>query len=314
MALVINANKTGETDGSMANMLNRINCHTPIVIVSRCENFVFNDELLGLQNYILCNAAEMGWDYDWGRKTPIFGHSHFNHYEDLFRGEGYKELNRFVADRRPMLTLQRELLKRDASEKVLPIEYCAWYESPIQDEPAFNARPLEVFFNWGLSNPMRPNLHGDIWKRANDLGYSVCDTYYSLQKFFDEENNKRKWATINTAHYVRHPMQDVLQINGMSKISVCLWGAGRRCFRHSESPINSVMFLPEDDFAWTFNWVSGINCIKYRIGDNVVEVLNEATKRKDLYEIYLSGVENCKKYLLSNYTSYLANIINNAYV
>lgn len=310
MALVINANKTGETDGSMANMIGRINCHTPIVIVSRCENFVFNDELLGLDKYILVDASEHGWDFSWQYGTPLFG-KNYEYYKNHFKGDGYKELNQFITDRSPLKYFKRELLKKDASDFYLPIEYAAWHQALLCSEDDFNSRPLEVFFNWGLSNPMRPMLHGKIWSYSHIYGYSVCDNLFSLQRFLDEEKNQRKWATVNTPHYVRQPVENVLQVNGLSKLSICLWGAGRKCFRTTgESPLNAIMMLPEDDMAYTHPWISGFNCIKFTVDENMVGWISDATQRKDLYEIYKNGHATCEKYSVNNYTKHLADIIN----
>lgn len=309
MALVINANKTGETDGSMANMLGRINCHTPLVIVSRTENFVFNEELFGLDKYVLVDASEHGWDFGWLYGTPLFG-KNFQYHKEHFKGEGYEKFNQFVTDRRPLLYFKRELLKRDAAEYYQPIEYAAWHQAPLQSEEEFNRRPLEVFFNWGLSNPMRPMLHGDIWWYSNEYGYVVCDSFFALQKFLSEESNPKKWVTVNTPHYVRQPVETVLQINGLSKISVCLWGAGRKCFRTTgESPLNAVMILPEDGMAYQHAWVSGFNCIKMGISGQIESIV-EAANRKDLYEIYKNGHATCEKYMVTNYCNHLANIIN----
>lgn len=307
MALVINSNANGVTDGSASNMLQRINCHTPIVIVTRTDNFVFNEELLGLDKYVIADFSEHGWDYSFINGTPLFG-KYFN--SEHFRGEGYKKFNQFISDRKPLVYFKRELLKKDATEYYQPIEYPAWHQAPLQSEEEFNSRPLEVFFNWGLSNPMRPILHGDIWVWAHEFGYSVCDNINNINLFFTEEKTSRKWASINTPHYARYDVKNILTINGLSKLSICLWGAGRKCFRTTgESPLNSVMVLLEDEMAYQHKWTSGFNCIKIDDVDQVYEI-NEATKRKDLYEIYKNGHATCEKYLVNNYCNHLAGIIN----
>lgn len=310
MALVINSNANDVTDGSAHNMLQRINCHTPIVIITRTDDFVFNEELLGLDKYVIADFSEHGWDAAFSNGTPLFG-KNFEYYKDHFKGDGYKKFNQFVSDRQPLLYMKRELLKRDATNFYQPIEYCGWFNVPFLSEEEFNAKPLEVFFNWGLSNPVRPKLHGNIWSGSHQLGYTVGDNIQNLSKFLKEESNPRKWLTVNTPHYARYDVKEIISINSMAKLSVCMWGAGRKCFRTTgESPLNAAMILPEDDMAYQYEWKSGFNCIKIQQNELIIDAINEATKRKDLYEVYKNGYATSEKYRVDNYTNHLAEIIN----
>lgn len=313
--MVIIADKQGRSDGSALDMMRMIDSPLPIVLVTWVDGFEFNDELLELKEgeFIIADFVEVGCDFDWENATTEI-------YRNKFVGDEWKKFYDF-SFQKPRLVFKRELQKISVDYGYLPIEYpCRNTIPPIQTEEEFNSRPFEVFFNWGLSNPMRPKLHGEIFAKSEDIGYRVCDSFYNINSFIENEKGHRKWITINTPHYVRFPMEDssqpnnlgiVLQINGLSKLSVCLWGAGRKCFRTTgESPLNSVMILPEDNFAYTFEWVDGVNCIKIQNVKNPFPEIEAATHRTDLYEIYKNGVATCEKYYLPNYVTHIEKIIN----
>jgi hypothetical protein len=294
------ANAKSITDGAAADFLQRINSKLPIVLVSWADNFEMNEELYNLDKYILVDFTEMGWDYKWDEKR-----NHFN------EKNGFGKFWDWVTNNTPSRTFVRELPKRFVTEYILPIEYpCRNIVPEIQTEEQFNSRPINVFFSWGLSNPIRPKLHGDIWSLMNDYGYIVGDNIMNLAKFLHEEKNPRKWVTVNVPHYARFDVRNIIEINGASKLSVSLWGAGRKCFRHTESPVNSIMVCQEDDFAWTHEWIHGVNCLKFANESMMVNELEAFLKRGDLYQIYCEGVETCRKYQMDNYISHLEKLIN----
>lgn len=304
--MVIVANKNQITDGSAHEMLSRLNIEVPIVLISWAENFVFNDELLKLDKYIVADFME----HNWGAQLEdmcLFGAGELT---NKFNRDEWRKLDDFVAKKRPLIYFKRELPFAKATNDTLPIEYCFSHEvQPVQTEDQFNSRPLDVFFNWGLSNPIRPRLHGEIWSRMNEFGYIVCDNFQTVNGFIQNESNPRKWLTVNTPHYARFPIENILEVNRHAKISVSLFGAGRKCFRSVEAPSNSVMFCQEDALAWTHSWVSGINCLSFYSPNSMIEKLNKASQRKDLYEIYVRGVETVKKYQINEYVSGLEKII-----
>ena len=310
--MVIVSDAQGRTDGSAYEMLQRVNSKYPIVLVTRVDDFIFNKAVKLPDKYILVDFVEYGWDYAWCRGTHLFGVNSHEHHTN-FGSDEWKKFDDFVRQHPPLIYLKRELLKEDANEYYRPIEYPANHRSDAQSEEDYNSRPIEVFFDWGLSNPMRPKVHGEIWSKMNDLGYIVCDNLYNVNGFLGNENNPRKWLTVNTPHYARFPIETILQINGLSKLSVCLFGAGRKCFRTTgESPLNSVMILPEDDMAYAYEWVDGVNCIKIKDINNIVGEINEATKRSDLFSIYQNGTATCAKYEINKYISeYIEPIVNN---
>ena len=91
---------------------------------------------------------------------------------------------------------------------------------------------------------------------------------------------------------------------------MALGGAGRKTFRHLESSINSTMLMWADEISWAYPWVGGDNCIKCNEG-NEVEAIFEMLQDTNLYDIYLHGVENCRRYEVNKYiTEYIEPLIN----
>lgn len=313
--MIIVSDKRGRTDGTAHNFLQRVNTDIPLVLVARVEDFEFNDEINGLtgKKWILVDYVENGWDWDmknchqWGVNTQ-------SHFGNIFPGEEWRRFDNFIKYNPPALILQRELLKPYVSDTVKPISYPCWNEiHPVQSKEEFLARPLEVMFTWGLSHEGRKVIHSDIWRKAGKYGYSVCDNVYYLNYFLQHESHPRKWFTANIPHYARLPIEEILKINGISKISISPAGAGRGCFRHAESPVNSAMLMWEDDIAWPYEWVDFVNCLKCKEGFEVPTIIEALEHQDELYEIYLAGVETCKKYHWENYISdYILPLINNA--
>ena len=145
--------------------------------------------------------------------------------------------------------------------------------------------------------------------------------FYHFEKAIAEY--KRVWATIQVPHYARIPMEEVLKVNGKSKLSVSLPGAGIKCFRSSESPINSCMVMRDDPLCWSYAWFINQNCIKIPFDYDFdvirgakdqwrgIETIEEALQNENLYDIYVEGVRTLEKYRLPNYISnYIEPTIN----
>jgi hypothetical protein len=312
--MVLVADSLKRTDGLAYRMLQLFNSELPLVLVSWVDNFSFNGELLKLEKfkYILFDFCEFGWEWD-GENGHLFG-SGTEHKHQKFKTDEWKKFDEFVTLNPPLKYFCRELTKTDASEYYLPIEYPSFFYPQLQSKEDYEKRPLEVFFNWGLSNPIRPIFHGNIWKYSDKYGYIVCDSFNNLNGFIVHESNPKKWLTVNTPHYSRMPIEEVLKVNSLSKLSLSLWGAGKKCFRSSESPLNSVMVLLDDNLEWTHKWDHGFNCLRlpsfsYPL-DKLVEFINESLGRKDLYDIYSNGVETVKKYSINEYVFHIEKLIN----
>lgn len=295
---VILANKVTETDGSAYNLIAQVKSPIPIVLVSRPHKYEFNDALLGVKDYVLADFCEYGHDFAFP-ETHLFG---FNTdlFKRSFEGDEWEKFDDFVRNNPPKLYFKREIFKDAVGDMAIPIEYPAMYSPPpIQSKQEFGERVLECFFSWGYSSERRRQLHGEIWKRAKDFGYMVCDNLYYLSAFIKNEGNPKKWMTACISHYVRHPMNEILAVNGMAKVSVSLPGAGNKCFRNAESPLNSVMALPKDNVVYSYPWDES-NSIPLEQGKEI-ETIIEALRDENLYERYVAGVENAAKYLLPDY-------------
>lgn len=302
MSIVV-ADRRGHTDGSAARFLEQVQSPVPIVLMSRTQNFRFNDELDRLDRYILIDYSEYGWDWSlpesgthiWGKNT-----SEFPQFAD---SEHYKRFDDFVAAKPPLLTFKRELLKRDVTETLIPIDYPSWYQvPPVQDKEKYLGREIVGMFFWGRSHEARLQLHADIWRQASTRGYSVCDNLYYFEKFFMEEKGE-KWVSLWIPHYGRVDITNILSINELSLTSLALPGAGLKTFRHVESSFNSAMAKYKDELAWAYQWIGGENCIECEEGKEVAAVYDAIESENQLYEIYRNGVENCSRYEVRRYVA-----------
>lgn len=305
---VITAEKRGMTDGPAYEMLMQVDSPLPIVLISRTNDFQFNEKLLSLDRYILADVCELGWDIDltkygthiWGQNTSL--------YDAQFGNDEYKKFQDFVTKNPPVLSFVRELLKVDQKETMLPLEYPCWHEVPeVQSKELFYKRPIEAYHYWGRSNEERLRVHGDFWTNASKHGYSVCDNIYQLNHFLVHEQGPR-WVTFHMPHYGRVPATELIQINAHSKISLALGGAGSKTFRHMESSINAAMLMWHEHLAWTYEWnnQNSIQCVNGK----EIETIIKSLQNENLYDIYCNGVENCRKYYLPNYIAHLEKTIN----
>lgn len=302
MSVIISPDKNGIVDQVVVTILDQIDTDIPLVPITRTENFQFNPELLKLDRYILSDYVEYGWNWD-RKQTHVFG-VNTDQFSDRFPGDQWKLFDDFVRNKKPFLYFKREMLE-GCSENVHPIDWPCFNEIP-QLDTHYN-RPVEVFFTWGHSNEARRRLHGEIFVNSTKKGYGVIDNPYNVERGMEEYH--RKWVTLQIPHYTRLPMSQILFMQGHSKLSVSLPGAGLKCFRSCEASINSVMVMWEDGMKYSYDWVHGVNCIKANPGEEI-EAIEAALQRVDLYDIYKNGVENVKKYYLPTYCkNYIEPII-----
>lgn len=308
--MLYTADKNQTADSAYHSLVKHIQCKYDIVMVNWCENFVFNDALLGVKDYILISYCEYGWDFSL-TETHLWG-INSEKFPRYYNGDWIK-FDNWVKENPPRLTFKRELLKKDVTDKIKPIDYVApnIEPIPIQSEEKFNNRPLSCCYYFGRSHEGRLLLHSNIWKGATQYGYSVCDNLFYYNDFMHNERGK-KYVSMNIPHYSRQPIQTVLAINGDAKIGVVPFGAGQKTFRAAEVSANSAMLMWEDDLAWASDWVHGVNCIKCKQGEEV-ETIEKWTQDERLYSIYCEGVKNWEKYRVGNYiNNYLLPLINKA--
>lgn len=287
-------------DGSLVRMVQQINSpKIPIVPISRVQNFKFNTDLFQIKDYVLFDMTELDWNTEYEKTgTHLFGENtkNFSHFDS----KEWRRFDEWVESNPPSLYMKRELLKKDVTETVIPIDYFNWINRVnIQTRDEFNKRMIDAFYYWGRSHEQRLILHADIWKGATQHGYSVCDNFMFLQDFVLNEQG-RKWCSFWMPHYKRIDISMIMSMNGLSKISIAPYGAGRKTFRHLESSVNSAMLCWEDNFAWAYPWVSGGNCIKCEIGKEV-ETIIEWLGKKELYDVYIECVHNANRYRPDEY-------------
>lgn len=310
--MIYTADKNGQADSIYHSLNERLNVKYPVVLVNWCENFVFNDALLGLKDYALLCMCEYGWNYEikdshiWGSNTDKNG------YGDGRYGSGeWDKFDAWVKANPFKIMLKREMLAKDVTDNIKPLEYPCVVNAiwPTQTESEFNSRPINVFQSWGRSNEERLRIHSEIWLHAYHKGFQPCDNLYYINQYLNEERGE-KWITLWIPHWARIEIQGILQINNLSKLSLSWAGAGFKCFRSAEAPLNSIMVMHENKFAWSFPW-NNTNCIFVEQGKEI-EGIENALQRTDLYEIYKAGVENSKNYMLPKYIEHLTQLINNA--
>lgn len=254
-----------------------------IVPITRLDEFRFREDLsrhIGKKPWVLCCMSEFGWDWNqessylWGRDRTA---------SQRFQYPEWKRFEDWITDNPPVLTFQRELLVTDASDRVLPIEYLN-YSNPIRPdtEEQFNARPIDVMFNWGLSSRIRPVIHGDIFMQSMRLGYEVCSQWDHLER---ETRDKRGiWASIHTPHYARLNNEEMIRWFGRSKIVVAAPGDGVKNFRQGEINNSAIAMIP-DKLAYSIP-IKGVRLNRDAFAESLWQFLHGEDSRF-LYEVYL---------------------------
>jgi len=312
------------TDGVANRLCEMINTTLPILLISRVEEIKFNEQVLSLQgkDYVIVDFIECGWDVEMN-DTLIVG-KNTDQFKFLY-GDGWVRLHDFVKNNPPKVYFKRELLAKDKTDKILPIEYPNWQpDYTLDTREQFNSRPIAMFNYWGRSHESRLMFHGEVWKNAARKGYAVCDNIYYFNSFMADEKNPMKFITLNIPHYSRIDISELMKINALSKLSVSLPGCGIKCFRSTgESIVNSIVVLPEDDLAYSFPLIDGLNCIKFSRNNDVSGVKNEwgimnlinhvlGIESDNLYDIYVRSKKVADWYSVNNYIkNYLEPNINN---
>ena len=305
--MIIVADKHGRTDSAYHSFNGRLNVGIPVVIVSWVEDFVFNEDLLNIKDYVLICFCEYGYDFKIV-DTHVWG---TGNAPERYRSEEWDKFDNWVKENPFKVFFKRELLQKDVTDKIKPIEYPSIvnHSFPTQTKEEFNNRPIQAFQYWGRSNEHRLRIHSEIWLYGYTNGIQPCDNIFYIEKYLQEEKGE-KWVTLWIPHYYRVDVSNLLNINFLSKLSLSWEGAGTKCFRSAEAPLNSIMVMHKNNMAWTHSWDES-NCILVDNGKEI-EGIVEALKRDDLHDVYLRGVENAKRYQIEEYSNHLVSIINNA--
>jgi hypothetical protein len=196
---------------------------------------------------------------------------------------------------------KRELFAKDSSDTVLPLEYPCHFQIPeTGSKDHFYGRPFEVFNNWGHSHDNRPKLHGRIVQGMATDGLDVIQSFDQITGM--PTTAQKRWFSCFSPHWARQPMDRVLQVQQMARVSVSLPGAGMKCFRSSESPIGAIMALHHDEMKWAYPWTHSENCIRLLPGHEFDD-LQAALAGLDLYEIYRNSQETIRRYSSKTYAN-----------
>lgn len=305
---ILSAYKDGWVDPPVMKIMSHLqytDMEFTAVVVTKRDGYEFNSELEKIEGpWVLFDFCEYGHDWD-QKETHLFGVNTKFGFENHFNSPIWFTFCDWVRDNPPLIYFKRELLEKDRTDRVLPIEYPCFYPIPEpQSFEDFFARPIEVSYLWGESHPDRVKLHVEMYEGQSKFGYHLLDNAMHIEGCFNDvgAGQRRVWLSQKVPHYARYAMEDVLMIGMASKISVSMPGAGVKCFRHAESPVNSVMIKLRDELAWSYPWVTNVNCLCPFDKEKMVTLCEEAVKHdKFLYEIYKWGVKNCRNYHIDNY-------------
>ena len=310
--MIYTADKGRQADSAYHTLVRHINSPIPIVMVNWAENFVFNDDLLSIKDYILVCYCEYGYDWDLVKSGTHTWGNNSEKFPRYYTGDWVK-FDDWVKGNPPKIVFKRELLQRDRTETMHPIDYTTDLEPiPIQTEAEFNSRPVSACYYFGRSHESRLILHSNLWKGATKYGYSVCDNPFQvwgvpemgLGKFLDNERGKL-YISMHLPHWFRLPIRNILQINALAKIGIVPFGAGQKTFRAAEVSQVSIPLMWHDELAWGADWINGFNCFKCEPGEEV-EMIEELTKpENDLYPVYLEAVRTWGQYRTENYLKYI---------
>lgn len=315
---VMSPDLQGRVDGTIsANLLSgfpdqsssRHDCDVILVPISMFADFRFNPLLREIDKpWVLIDYLEYEWSENMGT-THLFGQ---NTRDCRWLQPPWWELCDFVRERPPAMYFKRELRFVNETDRVKPIDWpCYLGEAPFEARMQFDARAIEVFFSWGFSHPSRPRLHADIFRAMTTHAIGVIGHPDEFEGYFGSPS-ARTWAAFFNPWYARMSISKIEWYQMRSKISVSLPGCGKKCFRHAEAPVGTVMALCEDELAWSYDWVDGQNCIRLDPA-HIFEDLEEATKRPDLYKIYRGSQETIALYRTKPYVlNYVIPLIERA--
>lgn len=208
---------------------------------------------------------------------------------------------------------KRELIREHVPAlpyPVYPTDFIAHYDwnEPPDSPEAFAKRPIDIFMYWGYSSADRPMLHAELLRRRfSNLATELQDLDWLIAG-----GRTGICALLFIPHYRRVDFALLLKYQNKAKLSVCLRGASQKCFRHAESPINTVMALQECSTEFAFPWNSTnavvlpnlpkptINPTWYLDVNGAVQAMSAALNG-DLYTVYRAGIENARHYFVSNY-------------
>ncbi len=284
-----------------------------IVPVSFLNEFRFNESAMNQlrgKRWVLQDWAEFGWDWD-QKSSKLWGSDRVE--SGRFNNEEYRKFDEFVRGNPPILTFQRELLEKDRTDRLLPIEYTAYLpESGADSKDDFLKRPIESLFNWGRSSETRMYMHAAFFSQSPAFGYDVISEWSHIAKALKENIcGPMKIVSAHVPHFARIDVAEVQKFCRLSKVGVILNGCGVKTFRDGECCQDFIMARPKNNLAWSYPWDDSNSivlpdCLSVESAQDAVKVIMDALMRPDLYELYLRSQSNASNY---RYDSYLRRYV-----
>lgn len=307
---ILSANASGDIDGTvMQNILcqlpNRVTsveaADAVIVPVSHFEKFTFNPLLRGIRKpVIVVDFMEYYSGNPWG-VTHLFGSRHREAWLNC-PGGAWDEFHEWCANTNLALTFKRELYLADESEKVAPIEWPCYLPAwEIEPKMNFDTRPFDLFFNWGMSNVLRPAFAAQTYQLMAKGKIDVIAHFECIDAKMHEPH--RKWISVHSPHTHRTNINEVARRQAQSKMCLSLPGAGVKCFRSLEHLVHTAPVKLFDGMAWSYPWVHGENCIELVSSDNMAGSVYEHGNLDVLHGIYVAAQDLADRYRVHRYTA-----------
>jgi hypothetical protein len=301
----------GNTLRFLPNQVDLSQADVVVVPISRLPGYTFNPALNAVhQPVVIVDFIEYEWSWN-EPDTHILGRN--TKSCRWLNDPAWHQLDDWAASRNIVMYFKRELLQKDVTPRIKPIEWACYLPGGhLHSKEEFNHRALEVFFTWGYSHQIRAEMHADIFRGINHNSLAVVSEFEHYDKYFASGAHWRTWMSVFTPHFARRNIHDLMRFQENAKLTVSLPGCGQKCFRSTEAPVSSIMALQEDNLAWSFDWVDGKNCIRLPKGEEFA-ALDRATRRDDLFEIYMGSLETIDRYRSSRYMNeYIVPLIQGA--
>lgn len=334
-AFITLCHKNHSYDGTLTHLFRAFiktslqDCDVVIFPVTYQNEYVADEELMSAivnsgKKIVIVDFVEYGWD---ATNTNHFFGLNTREFLNKFQNGEYLKLDDFFKNMKELgriaLYFKRELNESPITDfDILPAEYPGIATLPdhkIDTFDQFNSRPIDILMVWGLSNPSRPILHGELLKQSALNGQHLVSSIDHVSTCL-QRGDKRMVVLLHIPDFARVPIEQILMLQSLSKITVSLNGAGVCCFRDTESSYNSVLARQENNKQWTYPWIERINAIGLPNKKNGLideawsysRLMGHLEDREGLYNIYLHGTANWKNYEVNNYSNYILNQVREA--
>jgi hypothetical protein len=287
------------------NLFNHMRPHLPhvnVVVVNYHHEFRFNHNLDHLQGPIVLVDFMEYFGGCPAPQTHLFGHGHpvpptISSNSHWWTFDAWAK--QAIDDGRLKLYFKRELfpLSSTPSIPVHPIEWpCYLPSQPIERKAAFDARPFQVFYNWGYSHASRPAFQAQAFDLMSRGKIEVITAFEHLDAKAPEP--QPKWACIHSPHTHRTHINEIARRQAQSKCSVSLPGSGVVCFRSTEAPLHTCPVIVDHGRVWSIPWQHKQNCLHYddhyRLADKLFDTINRSDT--DLHALYVEAQETLDRY------------------